>query len=86
MSLRHQAVQNTLTCWKCVMSAFLWNRFVSQLDPSPCQGGSLADAIHLTRVREQLPRNARTLSGVTRHRSGGAGRNLDRRVTLDRDV
>ena len=29
-----------LTCWKCVTSAFQWNRSVNHLDPSPRQRDS----------------------------------------------
>ncbi|HEX3106240.1 MAG TPA: hypothetical protein VHQ22_17500, partial [Terriglobales bacterium] len=28
-------------CWKCVTSAFLWNRFVNHLDPRPRRRASL---------------------------------------------
>ena len=33
-----------LPCWKCVTSAFLWNRSVNHLDPRPRQRDSPADA------------------------------------------
>jgi len=39
------------------MNVFLWNRFVSRLDPSPRHRGSLSDAIHIMRIRATNPRN-----------------------------
>ena len=75
MYCERQAVQNTWTCWKCVTRAFLWSRFVSHLDPSPRQRASLAEAIHLMRVRATTPEkrgSRRLLSICRRHVSESA--------------
>jgi len=57
---KRRAVQNTWTCWKCVTSAFQWNRSVSRLDPSPRQRDPLADPFQLTKVNEAAHENSRS--------------------------